>query len=105
MSTAAERQQRADESDAAYAVRQQKAKDRAVLVQACADALTDIRSAPVLRVRAFIREVSDPDNPNELLRKAAEGWLKMTDLLLKEAGRIVRDAQPPTDNRPPPETP
>ena len=107
MSSAAERQARADQREAEYANAQpSEMRPLERVEQACEDAMADIRLAPVLRIRSAIREMALPDNPIPIMRSQADTWLKATDGLVREATKVLatkaaRDAAP----LPPPQTP
>lgn len=98
MSTAQERNARADKANEEFERSQKDETTLPKIVQACEDALIDIQSPAVLRVRAFIRTVSLESNPDPIMMSWAKTWLKSTDALIEQAQKAVaqkrlRDAE------------
>lgn len=89
MSTAAERQARAEANAIELAQLADIEDRRDVLEQASADALVDVNSAPVQRLYINIQRIAVADNPDPVMRAQAQAWLKMTTGLVEGAKAIV----------------
>ena len=92
MSTEEERQIRAREIEARLSSENKNEEAQAQITQAVLDAITDMTSPAVLRLRSFIKAAASPDNSNSVMQSWAKTWLLATDGLVTEARKLQGQA-------------
>ena len=91
MSNANDRAERAKVAEAAHKARQSDAATLEGVEQACADTVAEMATVNFKRVRTFARELSSSSNPDPILARLADSWLKCGEALERRANKMIAD--------------
>ena len=89
MSTKTERHARAKAIEQSLKAQQNDIKIKARMIQACEDSIEEFEDPALVRLEAFIKELSIEINPSKVMQRYAATWLRSSKGLRAEMQKML----------------